>query len=236
MSTRAEFLARIRREMAKTPGLFAAAPADRPTDPRRRFELLRRELSERRPQMIERFRAEFERVAGVFHRVASASEVAPTLERICRERDARRVVAWPTQALGVAIAPALTGAGIAVESMPRASVPDGERQRVRDVVATADLGVTGADLAIAETGTLVLISASGRPPWSVMVKMSASIWVGCQVPESPFQTGTPANAPRTSTASWPNPRYSMPSNMRPSTRAVSFTDSLWPSCDSPGPR
>jgi len=190
MSTRAEFLARIRREMAKTPGLFAAAPAERPADPRRRFELLRRELSERRPQMIERFRVEFERVAGVFHRVASASEVAPTLERICRERDARRVVAWPTQALGVAIAPALTGAGIAVESMPRASVPDGERQRVRDVVATADLGVTGADLAIAETGTLVLISASGRPrSTSLLPPCHVAIFDGAVLVESLEQLG-----------------------------------------------
>ncbi len=32
------------------------------------------------------------------------------------------------------------------------------------------------------------------------------------------------------------PRYSMPSNIRPSTRAVSFIDSLWPSWDSSGPR
>jgi hypothetical protein len=69
-----------------------------------------------------------------------------------------------------------------------------------------------------------------------MVKMSASIWVGCQVSVSPFQTGTPANSPRVSMDAWVKPRYSMPSNMRPSTRAVSFTDSLWPSWDSPGPR
>src|ERR1700722_13834789 len=53
-----------------------------------------------------------------------------------------------------------------------------------------------------------------------MVSMSASIWVGCQVSVSPFHTGTPANLPRISTDSWVNPRYSMPSYMRPSTRGV----------------
>jgi len=31
------------------------------------------------------------------------------------------------------------------------------------------------------------------------------------------------------------PRYSIASNMRPSTRAVSLTDSLWPMCDPLGP-
>ena len=53
---------------------------------------------------------------------------------------------------------------------------------------------------------------------------------------SPFQTGTPANWASCSTISWSKPRYSMPSKMRPRTRAVSFIDSLWPICDPLGPR
>ena len=162
-TTKAEFLGRIRGEMAKTRGLFAAAPAERPTQPRERLALVRRELSERWPQTLERFRAEFERVGGVFHRVPTAADVPPALERICRERGARRLVAWPADALGVAIAPALGAAGIAVESMPHAVPPEAERLRIRSVIADADVGVTGADLAVAETGTLVLIAAAGRP-------------------------------------------------------------------------
>jgi L-lactate dehydrogenase complex protein LldG len=63
----------------------------------------------------------------------------------------------------VAIGPHLGAAGISVESMPRATVPETERRRLRGLVADADLGVTGADLAVAETGTLVLVSAAGRP-------------------------------------------------------------------------
>ncbi len=61
-----------------------------------------------------------------------------------------------------------------------------------------------------------------------MVSTSASIWVGCHWSVSPFQTGTPANCASTSTVPWEKPRYSIPSNIRPSTRAVSFTVSLWP--------
>jgi L-lactate dehydrogenase complex protein LldG len=163
VTTKAEFLARVRGEMAKTRGLFAAAPAERPVRPRERLELLRRELSERWPQTLERFRAEFERVAGVFHRVATAAEVAEELARICAERHARRLVAWPEPELGVAIAPVLGAAGITVQDMPRDVPAAAERERLRRVIADADLGVTGADLAVAETGTLVLISAAGRP-------------------------------------------------------------------------
>ena len=163
MTSRTDFLGRIRAEMAKTRGLFVASPSERPSDPRQRLELLRRELSERWPQTLERFRAEFERVAGVFHRVRTADAVPAELARICADRGARRVVAWPAEELRVAVAPALTTAGIAVESMPRDVPPEAERQRLRDAIAAADIGVTGADLAVAETGTLVLVAAAGRP-------------------------------------------------------------------------
>jgi L-lactate dehydrogenase complex protein LldG len=149
--------------MARTRGLFPAAPAARPARPRERFDLLRRELSERWPRTLERFQAEFARVAGVFHRVSTAADVPAALEGICRERAARRLVAWPAEDLGVAIAPALGAAGITVESMPRVVPPDAERRRLRALIAEADLGVTGADLAVAETGTLVLVAAAGRP-------------------------------------------------------------------------
>jgi L-lactate dehydrogenase complex protein LldG len=163
MTTRAEFLARIRGEMAKTRGLFPAAPAERPARPRERLQVLRRELIERWPQSLERFRAEFERVAGVFHRVPTVAEVPALLERICRERGARSVVTWATPTLGVDAAPMLAAAGIAVHAMPGTVPPLAERQRLREIVARADVGVTGAELAIAETGTLVLRSAAGQP-------------------------------------------------------------------------
>ena len=163
MTTRADFLARIRGEMAKTRGLFSATPAERPARPRERLEVLRRELIERWPQSLERFRTEFERVAGVFHRVPTAAEVPALLERICRERDARSVVTWATPRLGIDAGPTLAAAGIAVHPMPGTVPPIEERQRLREVIASADVGVTGAELAIAETGTLVLRSAAGQP-------------------------------------------------------------------------
>ncbi len=163
MTTRAAFLARIRGEMTKTRGLFPATPAERPALPRERFDVLRRELIERWPQTLERFRAEFERVAGVFHRVPTAADVPAVLERICREGGARSVVTWAIPALGVDAAPMLGAAGIAVQAMPGRVPRAEERSRLRQVVAGADVGVTGADLAVAETGTLVLRSAAGRP-------------------------------------------------------------------------
>lgn len=163
MTTRADFVARIRAEMARTPGLFPATAAERPARPRDRVEVLRRELLERWPQSLERFQAEFERVGGVLHRVASAADVPALLARLCREREARRVVTWDAAALGVDVVAPLRHAGLSVDAMPHALPKAAERQRLREATAQADLGVTGVDLAVAETGTLVLRAAAGRP-------------------------------------------------------------------------
>jgi L-lactate dehydrogenase complex protein LldG len=164
MTTRAEFFRRIRGEMARTSGLFPAAPSSRPAHAHDLTETIFRELAERWPQTLERFQKEFERVGGVFHRVPTLAAVPSVITRIARERDASRLVAWHPAALGGDWSTALANDGIVSELMPAGGVTDGaERARLRAVTATADLGLTGADLAIAETGTLVLRSGPGRP-------------------------------------------------------------------------
>src|SRR6185503_6168556 len=69
-----------------------------------------------------------------------------------------------------------------------------------------------------------------------IVSMSHSDWVGCHSSVSPFHTGTPAYLASVSAVAWLKPRYSIPSYIRPRTRAVSAADSLWPRCDPDGSR
>ena len=66
--------------------------------------------------------------------------------------------------------------------------------------------------------------------------MSARICVGWNSFVRPFQTGTEAYCASSSTMLWPKPRYSMPSNIRESTRAVSAMDSFLPICEPEGSR
>ena len=149
--------------MARTSGLFAATPSARPARPRERLDVLRRELSERWPESLARFVREFERVGGVFHRVASVAQVPDVIASIAAEREMRKVVSWHPEALRLDLAAPLTGRGLQVSAMPGGEVTAVERERLRAVVAAADLGVTGVDLAVAETGTLVVVSGPGRP-------------------------------------------------------------------------
>ena len=104
MTGRAEFIERIRREVAKTPGLFGASTAPRPAHPATAALTVRRELAERWPEALDRFRVEFERVAGVFHRVPDLDAVPAVIGGLARERGIPRRSAstrpprWPATA------------------------------------------------------------------------------------------------------------------------------------------
>ena len=73
------------------------------------------------------------------------------------------------------------------------------------------------------------------PKCSEMVRKSARIWVGWNSLVRPFHTGTPENFAKSSTMVCAKPRYSMPSNILPSTRAVSAMDSFLPICEPEAP-
>jgi len=163
VTTRAEFLGRIRARMAASPGLFTASPSLRPARPREIADTIRRELSERWEITLTRFQQELERVGGVLHRVRSVDAVPSVVARLARERQASAVLSWHPSALGFDPAAGLAAESLACHAMP-VSVPDlAERRRLRDVAAVTPLGLTGVDLALAETGTMILRSGPGTP-------------------------------------------------------------------------
>ena len=149
--------------MARSPGLSPAAPSLRPAHPHEVVETIQRELAERWPQTLDRFQREFERVGGVLHRVASVHDVAPVIGRLARERDATSVITWHGAALGFDPGPGLAAEKLTCHTMPDAVPGVEERQALRETIATTPLGLTGVDLALAETGTMILRSGPGRP-------------------------------------------------------------------------
>jgi len=163
VTTKGEFLASIRAQMRTARDLFPASVAKRPEHPAAEADTIRRELAEW-PAILERFRVEFERVGGVFYRVASLDEVPAVVGRLAREREARGLVTWHAAALGADLASALEARGLDVHEMPAGETAGAaERERLRAITAGADVGLTGVDLAVAETGTLILVSGAGRP-------------------------------------------------------------------------
>ncbi len=162
MATRAEFLHRIRTEVRRTPGLFPASPAARPGRPADAAQAVKRQLSERWPQALERFVEEFQLVSGVFHRVSRLEDVTGVIGALAREKKASELITWDPRELRIDLrsSPELHGLNVAVA--PGHGGAEG-RQRYLDAAPRAQIGVTGADFALAETGTLILISGAGRP-------------------------------------------------------------------------
>ncbi len=162
MAARALFLDRIRREVAKTGRLPIARTAERPSHPEGAAEAVRHQMAERWPEALERFKEEFERVAGVFHRVASLIEVPGVIAEVAREKAATQLVTWDPAVLGLDLRPSLGADGLSVVVAAAGDAEDAARRRHREEAASAQIGVTGADLVLAETGTLILVSGEGR--------------------------------------------------------------------------
>lgn len=162
MATRAEFLERIGREVRRAPGLFPASAAERPARPGEALAAVRRQMTERWPEALERLKREFDRVNGIFHRVGRLEEVVGVIRDVAREKDARDLITWAPGELGLDLRPRLGPDGLSVAVAPSDGQGDAGR-RYREAAARAQIGVTSADFAVAETGTLILISGAGRP-------------------------------------------------------------------------
>lgn len=162
--TKTEFLDRIREQIRRAPARSSVSSARRPAHPAAEAETIRRQLAERWPETLTAFRREFESVGGVFHTAASIAMVPAVVAAIARECGTRDLVSWHSSALGADLTSGLAGGGLDVHEMP-AVEPTGiaERERLRALAARVGLGLTGVDLAVAETGTLILVSGAGRP-------------------------------------------------------------------------
>jgi L-lactate utilization protein LutC len=91
------------------------------------------------------------------------------------QRNARHVVSWASEILPLDL-DALRRRGLTVDVVSPMTVRHNGRAPLREVVARAEIGLTGADFALAETGSLVLLSGAGQgrgvsllPPYHVAV-------------------------------------------------------------------
>ncbi len=124
-----------------------------------------RRLSE---PLADAFTAALEAVDGKVIRVPDANGARQAVRAQIESWDAQRVfVARSARLAGLHLPDWLrTEKGLAVAEQQEDGTLGGEQgggETVRAFLSTADVGITGADLAIAEIGTLVLTAAPGHP-------------------------------------------------------------------------
>lgn len=161
MATREAFLGRVRKAMASAAPLFEAGVSPKPADPEAEARALRAQALSCWPALLERFRIEFEEVAGVFHRVSDLTRAVDRVIELTRTWEAREIVTWASETLPIDVA-ALRERGLGVDVASPMTVKPEQRPMFRELVAKAQVGVTGVDFAVAETGSLVLLSGAGQ--------------------------------------------------------------------------
>lgn len=98
--------------------------------------------------------AEIEKLSGVTRRLTSRNELRDALADLVRAEDVKKATLWTT--------PDLAAWGVS-ETLQTLGVELVSAQADKHLVAACELGVTGADAALPETGTLVLRSSPERP-------------------------------------------------------------------------
>jgi L-lactate dehydrogenase complex protein LldG len=102
---------------------------------------------------IDRLLAEIEKLNGVARRIANASELQSAICELVQKENIQSATAWETAELKeLKIEEMLTTLGVKI-------VPQDADKRV---IAQCDLGITGADFALPETGTIVLCTTPAQ--------------------------------------------------------------------------
>jgi L-lactate dehydrogenase complex protein LldG len=118
---------------------------------------------------VQRFRTEVEALAGVTYHASSAADIAAIVARIAEGQPTRRIVAWGEAEIGVpGLHQALAAAGL--ELVPtRVDQSGAAREGQIAALASASIGVTGADAALWRTGSIIIASGPGRPRLSSLL-------------------------------------------------------------------
>ena len=169
MTDRREFLSSVRDSLGRSSGDGPiAAPPDfdviSPADERgRRAEQARAVMAERAGELLEELAESAAASGWRVHRATTDDEVVEAITRICADANARLALkSGEEMVTGLnGLDDALASVGVEVGSavQPQADDPDtaaGYEAEHRNKLFEADIGITGSDYAIAETGTVVV--------------------------------------------------------------------------------
>jgi L-lactate dehydrogenase complex protein LldG len=122
---------------------------------------------------VEHLQRELTAVGGIVAPVASVVDATQYIVQFIQDRKVSRIVRWPSSFLRtLELEATLQAAGLSVEVTEAGADMDADpadaaalaarRQALRGQLAQADLGLSGVDYVIAETGTLVLSARPGQ--------------------------------------------------------------------------
>lgn len=157
MSTaRQKFLDKIRNNLPK-----ALLPEARPEHPGS-FQNYHGQAEAAAAQLVERFSQELRALSGHVHILDDIEEVVPKIAEIAQRHGARRLLAWAEDGPELSwLHGGLAEAGLAVVNH-QLPANDSARKTALNEIEDILIGLTGAQGGLADTGSLALVSGSGR--------------------------------------------------------------------------
>lgn len=145
-------------------------------------EQIQADCEQRRNDLIKQFETELTRTGGKFYRAENAQSVCQYVKEISSAQGARLAVGWDSPIIGESeLIPSLEQSGIEF-------ISDTERFEPGEFIGKAieaDIGISTVDYALADTGSLVVLSGRGRarsvsllPPVHVAIVKSEQIIPG----------------------------------------------------------
>jgi len=169
MSTQEAFLSRIRQALQmpvaashtgdEASAWLASMPASTAS--------IKTRLRTQRAALVARLQDELRAVGGQVMRVESVAKATAYVTQLARDYEANLVVRWEDDLLEILeVDAALQEQGVEVHTagppLEDAVALANQRRNLRDLLARADIGLSGADYVIAETGTLALSALPGQ--------------------------------------------------------------------------
>ncbi|ETX00206.1 MAG: lactate utilization protein B/C [Candidatus Entotheonella factor] len=166
MSTQDAFLSRVRRAL-QVQGHASQAELALPESAPESAETIRSRLRPQRAALVARLQDELRAVGGQVVRAESVAEATQYVTQLAREYEAELVVRWDDALLEMLeVDAALQEQGVEVSPaappLEDAAAMAEQRDHLRELLARADIGLSGADFVIAETGTLALSTLPGQ--------------------------------------------------------------------------
>jgi L-lactate dehydrogenase complex protein LldG len=161
--SKVEFLRSVREALGRTEGppehAYHRLQEDLPQLESQAAEMEER-LRENRPQLLDRFLDMAGRGGWNVHRVAGAEAALGCVDSIVGELEATQVVRSGQPVFDdVPVDTALQWRGIEITPIVHGAAA--EREQLREKMRRADVGLTGTDYALAETGSLVILPRRG---------------------------------------------------------------------------
>ena len=141
-------------------------------------------LREKRPQLLDRFSDMAGRGGWNVHRVSGMEAAIGCVDSLIGELGATRVVRSGQPVFDDApVDTGLEWRGIEVTPIVRGG--NAEREQLREIIRQADVGLTGTDYALAETGSLVILPRRGL---SRLVSLVPPVHIALVRPEEVLET------------------------------------------------